>query len=49
MDHGDDQSAMLKAGNKQLTQIVQDSSFREFEFRQYLFARQAKVIQDNAT
>ncbi|GJV37836.1 hypothetical protein Tco_1410313 [Tanacetum coccineum] len=44
MDHGDDQSAMLKAGNKQLTQIVQDSSFREFEFRQYLFARQAKLL-----
>ena len=45
MEHGDDQSAMLKAGNKQLTQIVQDTSFREFEFRQFLFARQAKVIQ----
>ncbi|PWA72372.1 trafficking protein particle complex II-specific subunit 130 [Artemisia annua] len=44
MDHGDDQSAMLKAGNKQLTQIVHDSSFREFEFRQYLFARQAKLL-----
>ncbi|PWA88389.1 CLUB [Artemisia annua] len=44
MDHGDDQSAMLKAGNKQLTQIVQDSSFREFEFRQYLFACQAKLL-----
>ncbi|PWA61693.1 trafficking protein particle complex II-specific subunit 130 [Artemisia annua] len=44
MDHGDNQSAMLKAGNKQLTQIVQDSSFREFEFRQYLFARQAKLL-----
>jgi hypothetical protein len=23
MEHGDDQSAMLKAGNKQLTQIIQ--------------------------
>ena len=45
MEHGDDQSAMLKAGNKQLTQIVQDTSFREFKFRQFLFARQAKVIQ----
>ena len=45
MEHGDDQSAMLKAGNKQLTQIVQDTSFREFEFQQFLSARQAKVIQ----
>ncbi|PWA74846.1 trafficking protein particle complex II-specific subunit 130 [Artemisia annua] len=41
---GYDQSAMLKAGNKQLTQIVKDSSFREFEFRQYFFARQAKLL-----
>lgn len=43
MDQGDDQAALLKSGNKPLTQIVQDDSFREFEFRQYLFACQAKV------
>lgn len=43
MDQGDDQAALLKPGNKPLTQIVQDDSFREFEFRQYLFACQAKV------
>ena len=33
MDHGDDQSAMLKAGNKRLSHIVQDGFFREFEFQ----------------
>ncbi|KAA8523852.1 hypothetical protein F0562_010275 [Nyssa sinensis] len=44
MDHGDDQAAVLNPGNKPLTQIVQDDSFREFEFRQYLFACQAKLL-----
>ncbi|KAJ9562836.1 hypothetical protein OSB04_007996 [Centaurea solstitialis] len=44
MDHGDDQAALLDPDNKHLSQIVQDNSFREFEFRQYLFACQAKVI-----
>lgn len=43
MDHGDDQAALLNPGIKPLAQIVQDDSFREFEFRQYLFACQAKV------
>lgn len=43
IDHGDDQAALLNSGNKSLTQIVQDDSFREFEFRQYLFACQSKV------
>ncbi|KAL4318044.1 hypothetical protein GQ457_18G005630 [Hibiscus cannabinus] len=38
LDHGDDQATLLHPGNKPLTQIVQDDSFREFEFRQYLFA-----------
>ncbi|KAJ9551545.1 hypothetical protein OSB04_015590 [Centaurea solstitialis] len=42
MEHGDDQAALLNPGKKPLTQIVQDDSFREFEFRQYLFACQAK-------
>ncbi|KAK8578177.1 hypothetical protein V6N13_047032 [Hibiscus sabdariffa] len=42
LDHGDDQAALLLPGNKPLTQIVQDDSFREFEFRQYLFACQSK-------
>jgi hypothetical protein len=43
-DHGDDQAAIINPGNKALTQIVQDDSFREFEFRQYLFSRQSKVF-----
>jgi hypothetical protein len=34
---------LLNPGFKQLTLIVQDDSFREFEFRQYIFACQAKV------
>ncbi|CAK9160210.1 unnamed protein product [Ilex paraguariensis] len=44
VDHGDDQAALLNPGKKPLTQIVQDDSFREFEFRQYLFACQAKLL-----
>ncbi|KAL4555003.1 hypothetical protein LXL04_037613 [Taraxacum kok-saghyz] len=44
MDIGDDQAAILNPTNKQLSQIVQDNSFREFEFRQYLFACQAKLL-----
>lgn len=45
IDHGDDQAALLNPANKALTQIVQDDSFREFEFRQYLFASQSKVCK----
>lgn len=44
LEHGDDQAALLKPGFKPLTQIVQDDSFREFEFRQYLFACQSKLL-----
>ncbi|XP_004291670.1 PREDICTED: trafficking protein particle complex II-specific subunit 130 homolog [Fragaria vesca subsp. vesca] len=44
VDHGDDQASLLNSGNKPLTQIVQDDSFREFEFRQYLFACQSKLL-----
>ncbi|XWS09944.1 hypothetical protein CRYUN_Cryun39dG0033300 [Craigia yunnanensis] len=44
LNHGDDQAALLNTGNKPLTQIVQDNSFREFEFRQYLFACQSKLL-----
>jgi hypothetical protein len=43
LDTGDDQAALLNPGAKSLTQIVQDDVFREFEFRQYIFACQAKV------
>lgn len=45
MERGDDQAALLSPANKALMQIVQDDSFREFEFRQYLFACQAKVCK----
>ncbi|XP_048235084.1 trafficking protein particle complex II-specific subunit 130 homolog isoform X2 [Ricinus communis] len=44
VDRGDDQAALLNPENKPLTQIVQDDSFREFEFRQYLFACQSKLL-----
>ncbi|CAN1839566.1 Trafficking protein particle complex II-specific subunit 130 homolog, partial [Linum perenne] len=44
VEHGDDHAALLKPGNKPLSQIVQDDSFREFEFRQYLFACQSKLL-----
>ncbi|CAN8252827.1 unnamed protein product [Cochlearia groenlandica] len=43
-DSEDDQAALLKPGSKPLTQIVQDDSFREFEFRQYLFACQSRLL-----
>lgn len=42
-DHGDDQATLLNPINKPLTQMVQEDTFREFEFRQYLFACQSKV------
>ncbi|CAL5046734.1 unnamed protein product [Urochloa decumbens] len=44
LDTGDDQAALLNPGFKALTQIVQDDVFREFEFRQYIFACQAKLL-----
>ncbi|KAJ0980630.1 hypothetical protein J5N97_008885 [Dioscorea zingiberensis] len=44
LDHGDDQAALLNPVFKPLTQIIQDDSFREFEFRQYLFACQSKLL-----
>ncbi|EFH42301.1 hypothetical protein ARALYDRAFT_331786 [Arabidopsis lyrata subsp. lyrata] len=43
-DSEDDQAVLLKPGSKPLTQIVQDDSFREFEFRQYLFACQSRLL-----
>ncbi|XP_042064578.1 trafficking protein particle complex II-specific subunit 130 homolog isoform X1 [Salvia splendens] len=44
MEKGDDQATLLDSGKKALAQIVQDDSFREFEFRQYLFSCQAKLL-----
>ncbi|KAE9621646.1 putative tetratricopeptide-like helical domain, TRAPP II complex, TRAPPC10 [Lupinus albus] len=43
-DHGDDQAALLNPGKKALTQMVQEDSFRGFEFRQYLFACTSKLL-----
>lgn len=45
VERGDDEAALLNPGNEALTEIVQDDSFREFEFRQYLFACQSKVCK----
>ncbi|KAI3466144.1 hypothetical protein Pfo_022807 [Paulownia fortunei] len=44
VEREDDQATLLDPGKKALTQIVQDDSFREFEFRQYLFSCQAKLL-----
>ncbi|PIA43136.1 hypothetical protein AQUCO_02000515v1 [Aquilegia coerulea] len=44
LERGDDQAALVKPDYKPLSQIVQDDSFREFEFRQYLFACQSKLL-----
>ncbi|XP_033138683.1 trafficking protein particle complex II-specific subunit 130 homolog isoform X1 [Brassica rapa] len=43
-DSEDDKASLLKPGSKPLTQIVQDDSFREFDFRQYLFACQSRLL-----
>ncbi|WZZ21121.1 hypothetical protein YC2023_122508 [Brassica napus] len=43
-DSEDDKATLLKPGSKPLTQIVQDDSFREFDFRQYLFACQSRLL-----
>ncbi|PIA49104.1 hypothetical protein AQUCO_01300153v1 [Aquilegia coerulea] len=37
-------AALVKPDYKALPQIVQDVSFREFEFRQYLFSCQSKLL-----
>ncbi|CAN6453488.1 unnamed protein product [Victoria cruziana] len=44
LDKGDDQAAILKPSSKPLSDIVLDDTFREFEFRQYLFACQSKLL-----
>jgi len=43
LDQGDDQAALLGPGRKSLSQIAQDDTLREFDFQQYLFARQSQV------
>ncbi|KAL6538361.1 hypothetical protein OROGR_012349 [Orobanche gracilis] len=44
VERGDDQAMLLDPGRKALTKIVHNDSFREFEFRQYLFGCQAKLL-----
>ncbi|KAH7289351.1 hypothetical protein KP509_31G071500 [Ceratopteris richardii] len=43
-DHGDDSAALLDSHRKPLSQLVEDDTFREFDFRQYLFACQAELL-----
>jgi len=43
LDQGDDQAALLGPGRKSLSQIAQDDTIREFDFQQYIFARQSQV------
>ncbi|KAL6544388.1 hypothetical protein OROMI_023250 [Orobanche minor] len=44
VERGDDQAMLLDPGRKALTKIVHNDSFREFEFRQYLFGCQTKLL-----
>ncbi|EPS62402.1 hypothetical protein M569_12386, partial [Genlisea aurea] len=44
LDPGDEVAMLLDPGKKALIHIIQDDSFREYEFRQYLFACQAKLL-----
>lgn len=43
-DPGDDSAAILDPHRKTLSQVIEDDTFREFDFRQYLFARQAQLL-----
>ncbi|MCO5582966.1 hypothetical protein L7F22_036870 [Adiantum nelumboides] len=43
-DPGDDTAALLDSHRKPLNQLIEDDTFREFDFRQYLFARQAELL-----
>ena len=47
-DAGDDSSAILDHNRKALSQVIEDDTFREFDFRQYIFARQAHVSVKDA-
>jgi hypothetical protein len=47
-DAGDDSSALLDQSRKPLGQVIEDDTFWEFDFRQYIFACQANV-SDNAS
>jgi hypothetical protein len=43
-DPGDERAAILDASRKPLIQFLLEDSVKEFDFRQYLFARQALVL-----
>lgn len=43
LDPGDDTAALLDVARKPVSQFASDGTVREFDFRQYLFARQALV------
>ncbi|KAI5076400.1 hypothetical protein GOP47_0008465 [Adiantum capillus-veneris] len=43
-DPGDDSAAFLDSHRRPLNQLIEDDTFREFDFRQYLFARQAELL-----
>lgn len=44
LDAGDDRAALLDVTRKPLNQFAADGTVREFDFRQYLFSRQALVL-----
>ncbi|CAM6089694.1 unnamed protein product [Calypogeia fissa] len=44
MDLGDEKAAILDSTRKPLPQFLLEESVREFDFRQYLFARQALLL-----
>lgn len=43
LDAGDDCAALLDGTRKSVNQFAADGAVREFDFRQYLFSRQASV------
>ena len=44
LDPGDDCAALLDGTRKPVNQFAADGTVREFDFRQYLFSRQASVL-----
>jgi hypothetical protein len=44
LDAGDDCAALLDGTRKPVSQFAADGTVREFDFRQYLFSRQASVL-----
>uniref|UniRef100_A0A7I4FIM0 Trafficking protein particle complex subunit 11 domain-containing protein n=1 Tax=Physcomitrium patens TaxID=3218 RepID=A0A7I4FIM0_PHYPA len=46
LDAGDDCAALLDGTRKSVNQFAADGAVREFDFRQYLFSRQASLLFD---